>query len=150
MSYVEKAGRWLALGALAACNSVTGASGIEFVDGAGGQTGSSTTNGATTVAATTAASTGGGASAATGASAGATASTGATAVASSSSTGSACVYPDGPYGVSTGKVIPPTLNWKDGYPAGAFDQGTLSSQELFDCDGSKGINAILFDTSQFG
>ncbi|MBM4373685.1 MAG: hypothetical protein FJ095_01275 [Deltaproteobacteria bacterium] len=146
--------------ALVACNGVTRASDIEYYGdgGYGGTTSIGTGNlgtGGTSQA--TGASSGPGAQASSG-SAGsssvATASstgqgTASSSVAASSSSGGGCVYPAGPYGVSDGKVIPPTLKWQ-GYLAGGEVQGTLTSKELFDCDASKGINAILFDTSQFG
>jgi hypothetical protein len=45
-----------------------------------------------------------------------------------------------------GQVLPPNLAWQ-GYGAGATDTTTLDIHDLFDCDGSKGINAIIFDTS---
>ncbi len=56
-----------------------------------------------------------------------------------------CTYPDGPYGFSVGKVIPATLKW-DGLGAGGSPV-TYTSSDFLDCDGSKGINAVLFDTS---
>jgi hypothetical protein len=159
MRYVRAMGktrfvaRWVALGALFACNSVTGASDIEFVDGVGGNA-SSSSNASSSDASTGSVATTDtvGSSTVTGtAASSAVASSGAStsSVASSSSTGSACMYPAGPYGVAQGQVLPPTLKWT-GYPAGGMNEGTISTQELFDCDGTKGINAILFDTSQFG
>jgi hypothetical protein len=144
--------------ALVACNGITKAGDITFYgDGGNGGTtslgngGNGQSNGTATGSDSSA---GPGAQASSGnvASANASSSNQAVAsssVASSSSSGGDCVYPSGPYGVSDGKVIPPTLKWQ-GYLAGGEVQGTLTSKELFDCDGSKGINAILFDTSQFG
>lgn len=132
---------------LVACNSVTGAGDIEFigVGGAGGTTSvdganQSTTTGTTssTSAATQAAN-----------SVAASSTIASSSIAASSSSGTVCMYPSGPYGVSDGKVIPPSLQWK-GYLAGGEQEGTLTSKELFDCDGSKGINAIFFETSQYG
>lgn len=128
---------------LVACNSVTSADGIEFVDGAGGSGESVATSGSSALtAATTTAASGQTSTASAGGS-------DASVAVASSSSGPACVYPEGPYGVSLGKVIPKNLKWQ-GYLAGGNDQGTLTTEELFDCDGTKGINAILFDTSQFG
>jgi hypothetical protein len=143
---------WARAGAvlvLVACNTVTGADGVEYIDGVGGNEGANATTGTTTASATSAASGTG----QTAASTGATTTTGggasSSSVVASSSTGPACLYPDGPYGVSLGKVIPKNLKWQ-GYLAGGEAQGTLTTEELFDCDGTKGIHAILFDTSQFG
>ncbi|MBM4358510.1 MAG: hypothetical protein FJ096_10425 [Deltaproteobacteria bacterium] len=137
-----------ALLVLVACNAVTGAEGVEFVDGVGGNDSASATG--STVSSTSATSGPGQTAASTGA---AMASSGAgsssSSVVASSSTGASCVYPAGPYGVSLGKIIPKNLKWQ-GYLAGGQAQGTLTTEELFDCDGTKGINAILFDTSQFG
>jgi hypothetical protein len=60
-----------------------------------------------------------------------------------------CTYPDGPYGVDEGHTMPLTLSWQ-GYRPGADAMSTLSAAELFDCDGTRGIHALLFVTSQFG
>jgi hypothetical protein len=137
---------WAALAALIGCNLVTGADAIQFDEG-GGAAGPSA---ATSASATTSTQSAGGATAAdTGVTATSTIAAASTTVAASSSTGSACVYPSGPYGVNKGATVPPTVTWK-GYPAGGLAQGTLSTKELFDCDGTKGITAIVFDTSQFG
>lgn len=57
----------------------------------------------------------------------------------------ACAYPDGPYGFAEGKTIPPTLTW-DGLGAGGTAI-TYKSTDFFDCDGTKGINAVVFDSS---
>jgi hypothetical protein len=73
-----------------------------------------------------------------------------TTTAASTTTGpDPCTYPTGPYGVAVNQTVPPSLTWQ-GYSPGASSPGTVSIQELFDCDGSKGIDAILFDTSQYG
>ena len=58
----------------------------------------------------------------------------------------ACVYPKGPYGVSTGSVLQPTLSWQ-GYAANDGAVSTLKLSDLFDCDGKKGINALIIDVS---
>src|SRR5262249_6048646 len=55
-------------------------------------------------------------------------------------------YPAGPYGTSVGKVVNPGLAWK-GYLPNDTAISTLAPQDLWDCDGSKGINAIIFDVS---
>jgi thiol-disulfide isomerase/thioredoxin len=57
-----------------------------------------------------------------------------------------CMYPQGNYGKSQGMVIPQNLTWQ-GYAPGQSSVSTLSANDLYDCDGRYGINAILFDTS---
>ncbi len=56
-----------------------------------------------------------------------------------------CAYPEGPYGFKVGNVIPPDLKW-DGVVAGG-SAVTYSTNDFFDCDGSKGLNAVIFDSS---
>lgn len=51
-----------------------------------------------------------------------------------------CSYPTGPFGTSPSTVVESDLSWSC---AGS----DVSAAELFDCDGSKGINAIVFDVS---
>ncbi len=58
----------------------------------------------------------------------------------------ACAYPSGPYGVQMGQVISPSLTWQ-GYAEGSSNVTTVSAKDYFDCDGSKGINALVFDES---
>jgi hypothetical protein len=53
-----------------------------------------------------------------------------------------CPYPSGPYGVVVGSVLSPTLEWQ-GYAPNATTPSTLKTTNLYDCDGSKGINAIV-------
>jgi hypothetical protein len=61
-----------------------------------------------------------------------------------------CAYPEGvSFGVNVGDTLPVTLGW-EGYVAGEQEPRRLDVSELYDCEGSKGIDAILFDTSQFG
>jgi hypothetical protein len=55
-------------------------------------------------------------------------------------------YPAGPYGVGVGDVLDPTFSWQ-GYAANATTVSTLTMSDLFDCDGSKGIDALIFDDS---
>src|SRR5205823_1102813 len=63
-----------------------------------------------------------------------------------------CVYPAGPYGYTgmanswQGATIPPTFQWS-GYLKGSSQIQTLTANDLFDCDGRNGINALLFDMS---
>ncbi len=60
-----------------------------------------------------------------------------------------CTYPTGPYGIAKGDVLPPTLTWK-GFAPGAKEPSSLSPRDVFDCDGDRGIDAVIIDTSQFG
>lgn len=60
-----------------------------------------------------------------------------------------CEYPAGPYGVAQGQVVPPNLTWQ-GFAPGSSTAETISIVDFFDCDGSRGIHAVLFDTSQYG
>ncbi len=55
-------------------------------------------------------------------------------------------YPLGPYGTGVGKVVNPGLSWK-GYLPNATDVSTIAPTDLYDCDGSKGIDAIIFDVA---
>jgi thiol-disulfide isomerase/thioredoxin len=57
-----------------------------------------------------------------------------------------CVYPSGPYGKTQGSVIPPNLTWQ-GYVQGSSSVSSISAQDLYDCDGRNGVNAIVFDES---
>jgi hypothetical protein len=58
----------------------------------------------------------------------------------------ACTYPAGPYGTAVGDVLPKTLSWK-GFAAGATATTSIGAADLFDCDGSKGVNAVVLDVS---
>lgn len=137
---------WLAL---VACNGITGANAIMITDDeledeqnvtTAGQGGATTNSGA-------------------GAEMPTTSSVASTAVASVSSsdatttTGTGgtdpCTWPSGPYGVGQGQTLPSNLSWQ-GYAPGSSSPSTISIQEFFDCDGMKGIDAVLFDTSQYG
>ena len=139
---------WLAL---IACNGITGANAIQITDDAledeqdnstVGQGGATTTSGA------------GGTMASNSSSAVASSSTGSGDSSSAASTGTGtgpdpCNWPSGPYGVGQGQTLPSNLSWQ-GYAPGATTPSTISIQEFFDCDGMKGIHAVLFDTSQYG
>jgi hypothetical protein len=57
-----------------------------------------------------------------------------------------CVYPKGPYGVTVGKTLDPSLQWQ-GFVPNATTASTVKITDLYDCDGSKGINAIVVDSS---
>ncbi|MBK9001698.1 MAG: hypothetical protein IPM35_38745 [Myxococcales bacterium] len=56
--------------------------------------------------------------------------------------GTNCVYPSGPYGVSVGKVVDPKLSWQ-GYVKGSATPTTISISDYFDCDGTRGVNALF-------
>ncbi len=128
---------------VAACNSITGAGDITIADadddaGGGGETAG-------------AGGAGPGASVGPGAGAGPGAGSGGS---TGSGTGgdpgpTACVWPAGPYGVGQGQTLPPTISWQ-GYGPGESAPRTVSIEEFFDCDGTHGVDAVLFDTSQFG
>lgn len=55
-----------------------------------------------------------------------------------------CVYPSGPYGYVQGSTVSPGISWQ-GYAPGSNEVTTLSTRDVYDCDGRFGINAILFD-----
>jgi hypothetical protein len=57
-----------------------------------------------------------------------------------------CQYPAGPYGTTVGSTISPTLTWQ-GYAPNSSSLSKVSITDFFDCDGSKGINALLLDAS---
>lgn len=57
-----------------------------------------------------------------------------------------CVYPSGPYGITVGKVLDPTLSWQ-GFVPGQTTSTTVKITDFYDCDGSKGINALLIDNA---
>jgi len=57
-----------------------------------------------------------------------------------------CPYPNGPYGIDTGMIVSPDMTWQ-GYVANSSAVSTIKMRDFFDCDGTKGINAILVDTS---
>jgi hypothetical protein len=58
----------------------------------------------------------------------------------------ACPYPQGPYGLSQGSTAPPTLSWQ-GFAEGMSQSSQVSIDVYHDCDGSQGIDAVLFDVS---
>jgi hypothetical protein len=59
-----------------------------------------------------------------------------------------CSYPAGPYGVNQGHTLSSSLSWQ-GYRAQSDAVATVSVQDYFDCDGSRGIDAVLFTTEQW-
>lgn len=56
-----------------------------------------------------------------------------------------CRYPVGANGYDSGDVPPPTLSWGGWAEGGAAS--TIALRDYFDCNGSKGVNAILVDQS---
>lgn len=66
---------------------------------------------------------------------------------STSSGMQACEYPAGPYGNTSNKILSPSESWT-GFAPGGSSNATLTAEDLFDCDGSKGINAVIFTTAQ--
>jgi hypothetical protein len=151
------------------CNGLTGIGDLKIVNdegqgGAGGD-GSGNTSGHGSVGHTTAAGSGGtsgsGSPSGSGVTAGVTSGSGATSGAttgpstsaattsvstSAASGGGNCVYPGGPNGVSQGSIADGSLTWQ-GYADGANQLSTVTIKDYFDCDGSKGINALLVLTS---
>jgi hypothetical protein len=135
---------------MVACNVATGADDILLSDDDFGSTASGGVGGATSAtSAEAAASSNGSAASSSSASASNASSTVASSTVASSSSGSNCMYPSGPYGVKEGDTVPSTLTWQ-GYRPGDSSPSTISIEEFFDCDGTKGINALMVETSQYG
>ncbi len=141
-------GFWLSsvvMGAMTlfACNAITGADDVQFDDDDddGGSQVASSGNGSGSGVTT------GGMGGMAGVGGGATNGTGVTSGAGAGPQN--CTYPPGPYGVDQGEVVPPTISWQ-GYAPGASSPTTITTQDLFDCDGSRGIHAVIVDTSQYG
>jgi hypothetical protein len=57
---------------------------------------------------------------------------------------SACTYPKGPYGTTVGSTLDPTLSWQ-GYLGDGTTASTVAVSDYYDCDGSKGVDALLLD-----
>jgi hypothetical protein len=57
-----------------------------------------------------------------------------------------CQYPSGSYTGKKGELVAPDAKWTC-YAPGQSTTSPLTPADLFDCDGSKGINAILLDVS---
>jgi hypothetical protein len=147
---------------LAACNMVTGADDIILKDDEAGDDDTTTSagpgpsgpSGAQTGVTTGAGPAGaGGATAATTGSGDMVATTGAGGATTTSSGagagGTDCQWPAGPFGKSKGQTLPDGMSWQ-GYAPGAAMASTISVKDLFDCDGAKGIDAVMFETSQWG
>jgi hypothetical protein len=114
-----------------ACNSVTGAGDLRLKDMDEEEDDSNTSGGVLT-GGTQGAGGGGGAGGAGGAGGGMT----------------ACTYPEAPvdgYGKEIGDTVSNTYTWK-GYAEGTTDaaqSSDISIESYLDCDGSKGINALM-------
>jgi hypothetical protein len=140
----------LAAGAclLCGCNTLLGLDAIELQRSGAGTTSGSEAGGTSAV--------GGGGSMAAGGYAGAGAEQPAGAGGSGAAAGQggsggtpvSCTYPGGPYGVDQGNTLSGSLSWQ-GYRAQSDAVATVSVQEYFDCDGARGINAVLFTTEQW-
>jgi hypothetical protein len=65
---------------------------------------------------------------------------------SGSSADGVCSYPAGPYGSLAGQTVDPGLTWR-GYQGDARTPSTVSVEDYLDCDGSKGIRALVVDQS---
>ncbi len=126
--------------ALLGCNSLTGVDRLTIDDGEGEGAGSSTGSGQGGAPVTSGA---GGTSVASSSSGGQGSSSSSTSGASSSSSGAvSCQYPQGSTGVSMGKVVPQSFTWQ-GFKENSQSPSAISIQDYFDCDGSKGQNALL-------
>jgi hypothetical protein len=64
----------------------------------------------------------------------------------STTTAPACAYPMGTVGTTLGSLVNSNLTWQ-GFPEGADQATTIRITDYLDCDGSRGINALLVDTS---
>lgn len=57
-----------------------------------------------------------------------------------------CEYPEAAeYGYKVGDIVPPTLSWVGTTESGEVTR--ISIRDYMDCDGSRGINALLVDQS---
>lgn len=59
-----------------------------------------------------------------------------------------CNYQPATLGVDANKQLPPTLKWQ-GYAPGSDEVGSLSAMHFFDCNGSKGIDVVVFEMAKF-
>lgn len=57
-----------------------------------------------------------------------------------------CTYPTGQWDHKVGGTVAQTLNWQ-GMVENSDAMTTIKAEDYLDCDGSKGINALLIDTS---
>lgn len=57
-----------------------------------------------------------------------------------------CSLPAGPYGTSVGDVVDPSLAWQ-GYVDDSGQTTTVHLSDYYDCDGSRGVRALVVDES---
>jgi hypothetical protein len=57
-----------------------------------------------------------------------------------------CAYPAGPYGTKVGDVVDPSLQWQ-GYVNDSGQSSNIAISDYYDCDGTKGVTALLLDES---
>ncbi len=60
--------------------------------------------------------------------------------------GNPCPYPPGPYGTSVGATVAPSLSWQ-GFAEGSHQAGTVNITDYHDCDGTRGVNALVVNQS---
>jgi len=60
-----------------------------------------------------------------------------------------CNWPTENLGVAPGQHVPSNLAWQ-GFGPGEDQERNISIEEFFDCDGSRGVHAVLLVTSQYG
>ena len=59
-----------------------------------------------------------------------------------------CPWPSGAIGNTVGMTLPQGLTWQ-GYRDGSSAVETISVEDYFDCDGTRGINAVLFSSQSW-
>jgi hypothetical protein len=59
-----------------------------------------------------------------------------------------CAYAPTDPGVTEGKQMPSSLSWQ-GYVAGNDAVVTLNATDLYDCDGSKGVDVVVYEMAKF-
>ena len=57
-----------------------------------------------------------------------------------------CTYPEGLYGIEVDKLFAPMRSWP-GFADGSDVPTVLHPEDYYDCDGSRGINALVLDES---
>ncbi len=146
------------------CNLLTGAADLELAEGGAGEGGDPNTGGSSTggdggvsMAGPTGAGAGpaGPTTAGPGPGAGPTTAGGDPTTTTTTTTtangvttnASECEYPSGPYGLQPGQRLDPSITWQ-GYRANSSSVETLSIEDLYDCDGSKNVNAVLIVGAQ--
>ncbi len=149
----------VSLSAVAACNAITGAGALELDaaikdsatagSGVGGSNSSSGATGTSEEVAASSTSNGVVGSAVGSGGTTSTSSVAASSTAASSGAGGSLAWPAGPYGVAPGMTLPENLSWA-GYAEGTNKAGTIALKNWYDPSGSKGVDAILVITSQFG